>query len=106
MPYNYNEVVDFKEDFMNGYLLEYENKMFEDCFKTAENIIKKDIERSLLRKHNCDRIVKLSLSTNYLEKKYNYCLLPVYLVSNIYKDKKYINTILFFGHRIYILDEH
>ena len=24
----------------------------------------------------------------------------------IYKDKKYTNTILFFGHRIYILDEH
>lgn len=24
----------------------------------------------------------------------------------IYKDKKHTNTILFFGHRIYILDEH
>lgn len=89
MPFDFKSAVDFKEDFMNGYLLEYENKMFDDCVKTAEALIKKQIENELLRKHKCDRIVTLNLNTNYIERNYNYCLLPVYLISNVYKDKKY-----------------
>ena len=72
MPFEYKSAVDFKEDFMNGYLLEYENSMLKDCTATAESLIKKQIEKDLLRKHNCDRIVSLNLTTNYLDRKYNY----------------------------------
>jgi len=93
MPFNFGSAVEFREDFMNGYLLEYENKMFDDCVKIAENIIKKRIENDLLREHNCDRIVSLDLKTQYLDRKYNYCLLPIYTISNTYKNKKYTSLI-------------
>ena len=93
MPVDYRAAVDFKEDFMNGYLLEYEDKMFNDCVNTAELLVKKRIESDLLRKHNCDRIVSLTLNINYIDKKYNYCLLPVYLVTNVYKNTKYTSLI-------------
>ena len=89
MPFNFASAVEFKEDFMNGYLLEYENTKFDDCVNKAERIVKNRIENELLREHNCDRIVSLTLNTNYVEKKYNYCLLPFYLFSNVYKNTKY-----------------
>ena len=89
MPYEFDSAVDFKEDFMHGYLLEYEDKMFEECFKTAERIVKKYIEKDILNKYHCDNIVRLSANTTYLDNTYNYCLLPIYRVSAIYKDKKY-----------------
>lgn len=89
IPYNYNSAVDFKEDFTNGYILEYQDKMFNDCVTTAENIIESQIKSDLLRENGCDRIVRLSLNKTYLDRNYNYCLLPVYIVSNVYKDKKY-----------------
>ena len=93
MPYDYREAVEFKEDFMNGYILEYENSLFNDCYKKAEQIIRKKIEQDLLREHGCDRIVSLNMQTNYLDKKYNYCLLPMYLVTNTYKNEKFTSLI-------------
>lgn len=90
-PFEYGSAVEFKEDFMNGYMLEYQDRAFDDCFKNAENIMTNDIKKALLRKHGCDRIESINLSTTYTDKKYNYCLLPVYFVTTIdkKKDKKY-----------------
>lgn len=89
LPFEYGSAVDFNEDFMYGYMLEYQDRMFNDCVGLAERIIRSDIERALLRKHNCDKIVNLKLNTNYNNRRYNYCLLPVYFVSTVVKDKKY-----------------
>ncbi len=89
MPFQYASAVDFQDDFMHGYMLEYQDKMFNDCVAVAEGIIEKDIKNELLKKYECDSIVHLTLNTNYIDKKYNYCLLPVYFVNKIVKDRKY-----------------
>ena len=89
LPYNYTEAVTFKEDFMNGYMMEYHDKMFVECVIVAEKIIKGRISSALLKKYNCDHIEHLSLNVSYNDRKYNYCLLPVYFVSTVNKDKKY-----------------
>jgi len=85
MPFDYSQAVDFKEDFMNGYILEYENSMFDNCVKTAEDIIRKKIESDLLTEHCCTRIVSLNMKIDYTDKKYNYCLLPFYKLSKTYQ---------------------
>ena len=89
MPFQYASAVEFNSNFMNGYMLEYKDKIFEDCFKVAEKVIKNRIANELLKKHNCDAIEELTLNVGYIDKKYNYCLLPVYFVNADYKDKKY-----------------
>ena len=89
LPYEYASAVAFRPDFMQGYMLEYQDRMLEDCAKIAEKIIRKNIERELLKKYKCDSIVELTLNISYNEKKYNYCLLPVYFVNRVYKDKKH-----------------
>lgn len=93
MPFNYAEAVEFKEDFMNGYMLEYEDSMFADCVKKAEHLIRTKIEKDLLKQYNCERIVNLDLKIDYLDRKYNYCLLPFYLVTNKHRDKQYTSLI-------------
>ena len=89
MPFEYGSSVNFVDNFMNGYILEYNDRMFEECFADAEKIIKRDIEKSLLNKYNCDNVVSLRMDVTYPERKYNYCLLPVYFVSSQVKDKTY-----------------
>jgi len=86
-PFEYGSAVDFQQDFLNGYMIEYQDKMFNECVKTAEAMMDKDIKRELLRRHGCDRIVSINMSVVYNDKKYNYCLLPVYFVTTIDKKK-------------------
>ncbi|MCQ2564842.1 MAG: hypothetical protein MJ152_03195, partial [Clostridia bacterium] len=88
LPYNYSQAVEYDNAFLNGYMLEYQDKMFSDCFSIAEKFIKSEIEKEILRKHNCTGISSLTLETEYLDKKYNYCLLPVYFIKNEIKGKK------------------
>lgn len=89
LPYNYAENVKFDADFTHGYSFEHHNEVFDDCFIKAEDLMKKMISNELLKKYNCDRVVSLDLKINYNDKKYNYCLLPVYFVNKKYKDKTY-----------------
>ena len=89
LPYEYASAVDFKEDFMHTCILEYKDKMFSNCTEQAEKVIKKRIENDILKKYNCDAVVRLSTDTKYVDKKYNYCLLSMYRFTTIYKDKKY-----------------
>jgi len=88
-PFEYASAVEFKPDFLNGYILEHQDKMFNNCVADAEKIAENDIRRCLLRKHGCDRIVSLKMSTDYTEQKYSYCLLPVYFVNVVNKETKY-----------------
>ena len=81
LPFNFTSAVQFDVNFMYGYMLEYHDKMFDVCVKDAEKMIENSIRRSLLAKHNCDRIVSLNLNTNYYNKQYNYCLLITFCYS-------------------------
>ena len=89
MPFEYGSAVEFKKEFMYGYMLEYKDKMFNSCVSTAETIIKEDIKQQLLKKHGCTKIEQLSLDIEYPDRRYNYCLLPVYFVNATVKDKRY-----------------
>ncbi len=89
MPFEYTSAVDFQQDFMNGYVIEYQDRMFNDCVASAESVVRREIEREILNKYNCDTVVTLDIDTQYNDRKYNYCLLPVYMVNTVYKDKRY-----------------
>lgn len=89
LPYDYSKAVNFDVNFTQGYSLEHHNEMFEDCFARAESIIKNQIKKDLLKKYNCERVESLKLNINYTDRKYNYCLLPVYFVNKKYKEKNY-----------------
>ena len=89
LPFEYASAVSFTGEFVHGYMLEYQDKMFDDCFKVAESIVRRKIENDLLKKYNCDNIEELKLNVGYVDRQYNYCLLPVYFVNSVVKDKSY-----------------
>lgn len=89
LPFDYSQAVEFKKEFTYGYAFEYHDEQFSKCFSRAETIVKNNIKSSILKKHGCDRIESLNLFIDYVDKKYNYCLLPVYFVNKKYKDKNY-----------------
>ena len=89
LPYDYSNNVKFDADFTHGYSFEHHNEGFEDCVVKAEGVMKEIVKKELLKKYNCDRVVSLDLKIKYIDKKYNYCLLPVYFVNKKYKDKTY-----------------
>ncbi|MBR6779111.1 MAG: hypothetical protein IKM43_03095 [Clostridia bacterium] len=95
MPFEYTSAVEFKDDFINGYMLEYKDTMFNTCVEKAENIIKKAIEKELLKRHNCEQIESLDLKLNFENQVYNYCLIPVYFVTKTRtKDNKKFTAII------------
>lgn len=89
MPFEYTSAVDFQQDFINGYVIEYQDKLFNDCVANAERVVKRELEREILNRYGCDTIVSLDIDTEYLDRKYNYCLLPVYMFNKEYKGQRY-----------------
>ncbi len=89
MPFEYTSAVDFQQDFINGYVIEYQDKMFNECVANAESVVKRELEREILRKYGCDTIIDLKIETQFVDRKYNYCLLPVYMFNKEYKEKRY-----------------
>ena len=89
LPYDYSKNVKFDADFTHGYAFEHHNEVFDDCLVKAEGVMKEIVKKELLKKYNCDRVVSLDLNISYNDRKYNYCLLPVYFVNKKHKDKTY-----------------
>lgn len=89
MPFEYTSAVDFQQDFINGYVIEYQDKLFNDCVASAEKVVRRELEHEILKKHGCDTVLTLNVDTHYKDRKYNYCLLPVYMFNNEYKGKRY-----------------
>ena len=90
MPFNYDGAVEFNEDFLTGYSLEYKDKLFKDSFKIAEDTLIGRAKSGILNQYGYDNIVSMDVDLDYVSKKYNYCLMPVYLYRVKKKDKKYL----------------
>ncbi len=89
LPYEFASAVSFRDEFLCGYMLEFRDKSFSNCEEQADHYFKDELRLDLLKKHNCDRIENLQLDVQYLDKKYNYCLLPVYTITNVVDDKEF-----------------
>ena len=89
LPYDYSKIVKFDADFTHGYAFEQHDAEFDNCLIKAEQIMQNQVKKELLNKYNCDRVVSLDLKINYKDRRYNYCLLPVYFVNKKHKNKTY-----------------
>ena len=55
----------------------------------AERVIKEDLKRVILQRHNCEEIETLDMQTDISDRRYNYCLVPVYFVNTTAKVKEH-----------------
>lgn len=86
LPFNYQQAIEYNNDFMNGYVLEYNDKMFDECVKDVKLLINSKIKQKISNRYLPDQVENLTMKVEYTNEKYNYCLLPVYFFQ--IKDEK------------------
>jgi len=88
-PFNLNELVQYKPEFLSGFLAE----RYSINLKSGWNLAQEKIESSLrdeLRQHiGGDEVRNLSFSTSYDAVKFKHILLPIWISAYIYKVKVY-----------------
>ncbi len=89
LPYNTQEIVKFKQDFIMGYTIEQYESTVDECKVIAKRIMEENIKREILSKYSYDRVCYFEMTTDYANEKYNYNLFPVYKCDYKYKNKTY-----------------
>lgn len=86
-PYNTNELVKFKSEFITGYSVEYYDESLNSCKNTADSIMEDIIKSAILSGYSYDRVASYSQTTAYANQKFAYYILPTYQINFMYKQK-------------------
>ena len=89
-PFDYNHLEDFNPAFMAGFYAEEKNESSDDNFERAHERATDTMHKCILHEagnYQTKRIVSYDDNTN--DYKSNYVMLPVWLFSTEYKNKKY-----------------
>ncbi len=92
-PFYTDRSVQYKPEYIAGFVSERYSKGLADSWDTASAQIKQklksEIERKVLREHGADHVNIQSMVTDYSNKQYKYLILPVWLSSFRYNSKIY-----------------
>lgn len=87
LPFDYSGAVKFEREFMNGYILEYQDEDIKTAYDKMRNVLNIEIEKAIKNKYLHGRITELKINTDITSAKYNYTLLPLY-IANVKKKEK------------------
>lgn len=79
----------YERRFLSGFTAGHYTRHVKDCWSDAKRVIDGDLRQVILRKHGCDVIQTLNLSTNHSSVTYKYLLVPVYRLNYKYNKKQY-----------------
>lgn len=88
-PFNLNELVQYKPEFLSGFLAERYSIDLKLGWEIAEGKIESDLRVEISQHIGGDEVRNLSLSTSYEAIKYKHILLPIWISAYIYKTKVY-----------------
>lgn len=88
-PFNTNNAPLYSEEFLRGFKASTYNKDGKACWDEGQDIMRKDIEKRILRRYTYDVKDYLNVNTAFLKQKYKYVLVPVYVGHHTYKGKLY-----------------
>lgn len=87
--FNLRELVDYKPEYLSGFLTERYSINLNEGWKSAKNSIDSDVRSGVTQKINADRVRNLNISTSYDNVTYKHILLPLWISAYTYKDKIY-----------------
>ena len=90
-PYTTNQAQSYTDDYVYGYDLEYYNNSVVDAYKQAQNIMKQDIKKEILKEYHYDGIDSFTMDNNFSNAQYSYIMLPLYRINFMLKNKTYSN---------------
>ena len=88
-PFNLNELVQYKPEFLSGFLAERYSIDLKSGWKIAEGKIESDLMVEISHHIGGDEVRNLSVSTAYDAIKFKHILLPIWISAYIYKTKVY-----------------
>ena len=89
LPYDISCAVDYDNNFILGYTVEHYTETLETCQKIAQTTVDALIRKDILNNYSYDGIDSLTINTKYLDKQYNYALVPIYRFEYNFKNKPY-----------------
>ncbi len=88
-PFNLNELVQYKPEFLSGFLAERYSVDLKSGWKLAEETIESDLRFQIQRQIGGDEVRSLRVSTAYDAIKFKHILLPIWISAYMYKRKVY-----------------
>lgn len=88
-PFDYSQFCEFDEAFLLGYFVENNDVGVEQCKNDAREVMRAAIRNKILSKYRYDRVQFLNVSTDFLNEKFSYGVLPTYRFHYKYKNKDY-----------------
>ncbi|MCL2586704.1 MAG: hypothetical protein FWE31_00505 [Firmicutes bacterium] len=88
-PFNMTQLKVYRQEFLSGIVAEHYSKTLDQCFQEFANFVRRDISNMIVRKYRADRVGSLHVNTQYLDRRFNYVMLPIYINNYRYKDKTY-----------------
>lgn len=79
----------YEKKFLSGYTAGHYVRQIQDCWVDAKKAVDSDLRQVILRKHGCDVIQTLDVSTKHESVTYKYLLVPVYRLNYSYNKKEY-----------------
>ena len=89
LNYNLKELVPYQKEFIYSFLAENNNISKEDCWTSAQNVIKIKLEEEIKKVINADEVRGLTFSTAYNNITFKSILLPAWISSYLFKGKTY-----------------
>lgn len=88
-PFPTNNASKYSQSFLSGYTANTYSKDGEQTWKDCKNIMSMRIKSEILRRYDYTSVISFSSDTNYLETKFKYILLPIYIGHFEYRKKLY-----------------
>ncbi len=91
-PYNLNEMKAYSDEYIYGYPLEQYSNTVGEAYLQAQDMMKAEIRRAILSSYSHDGVSYFNMTPTFYNKKYLYCVLPMYRINYSYKNKNYSNV--------------
>ncbi|MGH4120581.1 hypothetical protein [Clostridium sp.] len=88
-PFNLNELVQYKPEFLSGFLAERYSIDLKSGWNLAEGKIESDLRTEITHHIGGDTVRSLNIETSYDAIKFKHILLPIWISAYIYKEKVY-----------------
>jgi len=88
-PYDLRQVKVYRQEFLSGIIAEHYSRTLEQCFDEFANFVRGDVRRRIINRYHADTVGNFHVNTTFLDRHFNYVLLPLYISNYTYKGKLY-----------------
>jgi hypothetical protein len=86
-PFNLNELLQYKPEFLSGFLAERYSVSLGEGWGKASQIIDGEIRQGIVRQIAADEVRNLNTNTSHYDVKYKHILLPIWISAYTYRGK-------------------